>query len=318
MRVSRWAWWLVAVLLCAPASRADDPIGRFSLGASGGYSTYALSSVNDRIEGAGNDWLEEEKDWNTLDPLNHGWTFWADLQVPLPLDRIGVTEVFGIPLDFLVTGGYGFTSGLSGGQDYNELIEVKAEQTAVHARLMYILPWRFHEDVRLFAGGGPLFISEQKLTATHTSRRSAGVGQTTQETRRIEEVTYKGDGSGLQAGLAAEYLLTDRLTLAVDLSYRWASVDYTTWSSREDVSIEDTNEVVFDDQTTSLERLRRDSSYVLHGFLDAEATGIAETISGGAHVYGPHLDQVKPLSPDDLDIDLSGVQIHIGFRIYVL
>jgi hypothetical protein len=316
MRFLRWAWWLVAVLLCVPGSWADDPIGRISFGASGGYSTYALGKVNDRIENQGNQWLREQ-DWHTLDPLRHGWTFWADLKVPVPLGLLGLHEAFGIPLNFYLSGGYDHSSGKSGGQDYNELIEVKAEQTSVHARLLYALPWRFQEDTRIFIGGGPLFLSEQKLTASHTSRRSAGVGQTTQETRRLEEVTYTGNGTGFQAGVSMEYLMSDRLTLAFDLGYRWASVDYGTWSSRDDVKIEDTDEVVFtEDQTTSLERLHRDNSYILYGFLDEPATSRAE--EPAPHQYGPHLDQLVPLSRRDLDIDLSGVQIHLGFRIYVL
>ncbi len=316
MRVLRWTWWMVAILLCVPGSRGDDPIGRISLGASGGFSTYALGKVNDRIETQGNNWLEE-KDWHELDPLKHGWTFWADLKVPVPLDLVGVREVLGIPLDFYLSGGYGVSSGTSGGQDYNELIEVKGEQTAVHGRLLYVLPWRFQEDTRIFVGGGPLFISEQKVTATHTSRRSAGVGQTTQETRRMEEVYYKGDGTGFLAGVAMEYLMSDRLTLSIDLGYRWAKVDYGTWGSRQNMTIEDSDVVVFtSDQTTSLVRLRRDSSYVLHGFLDEEATSRAEEPT--PHTYGPHLDQLAPLSRDDLNIDLTGAQIHVGFRVYVL
>jgi len=316
MRVLGWTWWIVAVLLCVPGSWADDPIGRIGIGASGGYSTYALGKANDCIENQGNAWLAE-KAWNKLDPLKHGWTFWADVMVPVPLGLIGVREAFGIPLDFYLSGGYGVSSGTSGGQDYNELIEVTGEQTAIHARLLYALPWRFQEDTRIFVGGGPLIISEQKLTASHTSRRSSGVGQTTQETSRLEEIYYQGDGTGFQAGVAMEYLLSDRLTLAVDLGYRWASVDYGTWSSQQNVTITDTDEVVFTaDQTTSLERLDRDSSYILHGFLDEAATSRAEEPS--PHMYGPHLDQLVPLSPDDLNIDLSGMQIHVGFRIHVL
>ncbi len=315
MRVSRWAWWLVAILLCVPATRADDPIGRISFGVSGGYSTYGLSAVNDRIENEGNQWLDE-KAWNQLDAMKNGWTFWGDFKVPVPLDMVGVKELYGIPLKLFLSAGYGYSSGKTGGDDYNELIEVKAEQTAMHFRLLYVVPWRFHSDVRIFAGGGPLFISEQKLTASHTSRRSAGVGQTTQETRRLEEVTYKGDGTGFQFGTTLEYLMTEHLTLAFDLGYRWAGMDYKTWTVQNGVKIEDTNEVAFDDGTTSLERLHRDASYVLYGFLDSENSDTEPQTSEGPQ-YGPHVSQLKPLSTRDLDIDLSGFQIQVGFRLYL-
>ncbi len=318
MRLSRWAWMLGLVLLCATAVRADDPIGRFSFGGSGGFSTYALESINDRIRNQGNHWLDE-KGWNQVDPLEHGWSFWGDLKFRLPLDWIGVEEAFGVPLEFFATGGFGISSGTTGGRDYNELIEVQVDQTAAHARLLYVVPWRFHEDVRIFFGGGPLFISEQKVTATHTSRSSAGGGGGARETERTEEVTYVGDGAGLQLGLALEYLLTDRMTLAFDLGYRWASVDFGAWSVEEDLTIEDTDIVVFDDGTTSLERLHRTESYVFHGFLDAEATERAEElIIGELHTYGPHMDQLQRLTADELDIDMSGIQVHLGFRFYVL
>ena len=141
MKVAVWVAAILAVLFVVPSTFAEDPIGRVSLGGSGGLSTYLLSDVNDRIS-IGNDWLRE-KGWTTVDQLGQGWTFWADLKIPVPMVD-----------DFFVTGGYGVSSGSAGGLDYNELITSEVSQEAYHVRLLYVLPFRPQEDVRLFSVAG--------------------------------------------------------------------------------------------------------------------------------------------------------------------
>ncbi|MBD3235727.1 MAG: outer membrane beta-barrel protein [Candidatus Eisenbacteria bacterium] len=298
----------LAVLFLVPSACAEDPIGRISLGGSGGYSTYQLSDVNDRIS-IGNQWLRDQG-WKTIDELSHGWTFWFDVKIPVPLLS-----------QFFVTGGYGVSSGSAGGLDYNELITVDVSQETYHARLLYVLPFRPQEDVRLFFGGGPLLIQKQEVRASHTRRTSAG-GGTGQETReRTEEVYYDGDGLGWQVGLAAEYMVQDRLTLAVDLSYRWADVEYGDWSAEENVIINDTDPPEFEQGDTALDRLDWENSYVQRGFLDADKTRENETNSlgeGNEHEYGPSRTFLEQVPKDELQIDLSGLQVHIGLRFYFL
>ncbi len=321
MKLSQWVVIFGALWVLCPVAGADDPIGRISFGASGGFSSYALDAVNERISGAGNDFLLE-KGWSTIDQLNHGWTFWSDLRIPIPLGEFELPVPFiggSLPVELSVGGGYGVSMGTSGGDDYNELIEVEVSQTAYHARLFYTLPFRVQENTRMFLAGGPLFITDQEVTGSHTARSSAGGGGGTTTTERKEEVTYSGDGQGWQIGVAAEYMVQDRVTLSVDLGYRWASVDYGVWSSSSNVSINDTDTVTLDDGSTNLERLRREDSYVLRAFLDMQATeeGEIQTL-GHLHEYGPHKFQLQELGPDDLDIDMSGLQVHIGFRLYFL
>ena len=140
-----------------------------------------------------------------------------------------------------------------------------------------------------------------------------------QRLERKEEVTYTGDGQGWQLGLVLEHMIQDRITLSLDVAYRWAAVEFKDWVSTEDVAISDTNPVDLQDGTTSLDRLRRSTSYVFRGFLDWEATESIElSTSPELHGYGPHRLQLQPLSPRDLDIDLSGLQVHFGFRLYFL
>jgi len=315
MRVRLGLVSLGLLLAIAPATWADDPIGRISFGGSAGFSSYTLESVNDRLNDHGNPWLEEQ-DWSTLDQLKHGWTFWGEVKFPLPLGMLGLYEVAGIPLELYATGGYLFSSGTTGGKDYNELIEVIAEQESFNFRLLYALPWRFHDDIRLFVGGGPIVIKEQTVTARHTSRVvNTGQAQETQE--RIEEVIYTGSGSGIQLGLAAEYLVQDHITLSLDLGYRWAAVDFDPWSASTGLTISDTNPADFGDGTFSDDRLQRDASFVFHSFLDREGTEAAEIgTTGSLHEYGPHIDQVRGLESSDLDLDLSGLQVQLGFRFY--
>ena len=323
MRRGLWVVLIALLVACAPVSRADDPIGRISLGVSGGYSTYNLEQVNNRITGAGNAFLKE-KDWSSLDALKGGWTFWGDLRLPIPLGDLALPlpfTTYRLPLEFSLSGGYGYSSGSTGGKDYNELIDVKIKQEAIHVRLLYTMPFRFHDNVKLFLAGGPLLIQNQEVGVSHTHRSSAGGGSGVPQTERTEEIVYSGDGTGWQLGFVAEYLLQDRLTLAVDIGYRSADIQYSNWSAGNNVTIEDTD--VFqipDTQTTNLERLRRDDSYVLHGFLDAEATEEKETLGGQQepNPYGPHLEQLVELQNGDLGIDMSGFQFHIGFRFYFL
>jgi hypothetical protein len=325
MRFARWLVVVGALLAILPKAHADDPIGRISIGGSGGISFYGLKDVNDRIEGDGNDFLSS-LDWTELDALRLGWAFWGDLKVKLPLGDLEIPVPFTdsrLPVDLYLGGGVGTSSGVTGGKDYNELIEVEAAQQAFHIRLLYALPWRIQEDTRLFVGGGPLIISEQKVTATHTHRSVTGGTSSIRTTERTEEVSYTGDGLGWQLGMAAEYMIQDRMTLVLDLTYRWANVEYGSWSSESDLHIADTDPVDFGDGSTSLERLQRERSYVFHGFLDWEETEERERALGlgnELHEYGPYIGPsvLVPLRAGDLGIDLSGFQIHAGFRLYFL
>ncbi len=297
---------LAAIMLCAgSATRAEDPVGWLSIGGNAGLSGLRLNDVNARIRGAGDAFIAE-KGWSQLDEIHTGWTFWADAKIPVPMTR-----------SFFVTGGYGITTGKSGGEDYNELIEVKAKQKAYHARVLYVVPWRFNRNVRLFVGGGPLFISEQSVTATHTHRTPAE-GSQNRQSERLEEVRYVGDGVGWTFGAAAEYMIQDRVTLSVDVGYRLANVEYKEWTPNGNVTITDTDVVELPNCETNVQRLNQQESYVGHAFLDWRATEEAgfddqNCLAG----YGPNLVYLQPLAPGDIGIDLSGWQLQIGLRLYL-
>lgn len=309
----------VLAILAVGAAHAADPIGRISLGGSAGLSTYALSDVNHRIA-VGNEWLDT-KGWRTLDPIDFGWSFWGDIKAQVPMLE-----------DFFISGGYGVSSGESEGPDSNELLTVGVSQSMMFARLLYVLPYRFHRDVRLFVGGGPLFITKQEVRATHEQRTSGG-GTGGEVHERIEEVFYKADGVGWQLGVSAEYMVQDRITLALDLGYRWANLDYGDWDEEENVIITDTDPTEFSTgqgpADTSLNRLhggypvgnenydlQEDQSYILKSFLDEDKTRMSEDVH--THHYGPHREYLKGLSKEDLGIDLSGLQVHVGLRFYFL
>ena len=328
MRLGQWAV-VVGVLSMLVASgsiaEADDPIGRYSFGGSAGWSSYAMGTVNDRLEGDGRDFLDG-KNWEPLDSFSHGWTFWSDLRIPLPLGEMSIPVPFmnqRLPLEFSLAGGVGKSSGSTHGPDTNELLEVEATQSFYHVRLLYTIPWRPAEDVRLFLGGGPLIINSQELTARHTHRDASG-GGSGRIIERMEEVVYTGDGTGWQFGFAGEYMVHDYITLAFDFAYRWAKIDYKDWSPEDNVTIHDTDPVPITDATglesTSLERLERENSFVFYSFLDWEMTERAERsiYQGDVHYWGPHIGMLNPVAPDDLNIDMSGMQVHLGFRFYFL
>jgi hypothetical protein len=266
----------------------------------------------------GNDWLADPlRDWSPLEHLTYGWTFWGDVRVPVPLSWVGVEELYGVPLEFFLSAGYSSSSGTTGGRDYNELIEVETTQEAYLLRLYYVVPWKFLDDVRLFAGGGPLMISDQTLTATHT-HRPVDTGQGAQQaTDRMEQVTYSGSGLGWQLGLTAEYLIQDRITLALDLAYRWAMVDhdYDPLSGErfDGVAITDPFPEFADESPSGAERLGRDNSYLLHTFLNGPESEANEPVR---HDYGPWMGNVVGLGKNEIDMDMTGFQIHLGFRFY--
>jgi hypothetical protein len=303
-----------AILLALPAAMAEDPVGWLSLGGSGGISGYALGDVNRRIEGAGNAFTAE-RGWTPLSPIRFGWTFFADAKVPVPYLR----SVF-------LTAGYGVSSGSTSGPDSNELLEVGVKQKALHARLLYALPWRFHKDVRLFVGGGLLSVREQRVEASHTHRNIAGGTGQYVETERLERVRYQGSGVGALFGAAAEYMVQDRITLCVDVGYRIADISYKDWSATDDVTITETGDptVYEGDQSTSEDRLSLLNSYVGHAFLDWDATRDAargmdrlfEPLNG-APVAGPKKIHLQPVDGADLGIDLTGFQLQLGLRIYL-
>jgi hypothetical protein len=298
------------MLLAVAVAHGEDPIGVVSIGGSAGMSGYALGDVNRRIEGPGDEFIDE-RGWTPLDPIQFGWTFIGDVKFPVPMTR-----------SFFVSAGYGVSSGNSGGRDYNELLSVDVSQTAYHARLLYALPWRFQRNVRLFVSGGPLLITEQKVEASHTHRSSAG-GSQEEQSVRLEQVVYSGDGIGWQVGASAEYMIQDRVTLSFDLGYRHASVEYKDWTSMEGVTISETGgagSVAYDDGTFSDERLSLTSSYVGHGFLDWPGTEQQAEINLDNifldEVAGPYIGYLQPVDVKDMGIDLSGIQFHLGLRVY--
>ncbi|MCK4414533.1 MAG: outer membrane beta-barrel protein [Candidatus Eisenbacteria sp.] len=298
MRTLRWLGVAAALMLSGPSVLAEDPIGRISLGGSGGFSTYALGDINGRIQNEGNHFLKDlhQPRLRGLEAIGLGWTFWGDLKLPVPFFE-----------SFFLTGGFGVSSGKTESPDMDNYIEVAVRQEAYHLRLLYTLPFRFHENVRLFVGGGPLIITNQEMTATQTNRSVADEEWT-------EKVVYGGSGMGWQVGIAAEYMLQDHMTLAVDFAYRMADIDHEGWTARENVTLS----VSPSAEEEEYERLHLDDTYIGHTFLDWE-----ETLARGADdplvdVYGPHYEQMVPLTPQDLGIDLTGLQIHLGLRFYFL
>lgn len=325
MRLGQWVvviCALVALVGIDSIARADDPIGRISFGGSAGWSSLAMKDVNAQIEGDGRDFLDR-KDWEPLDPVSHGWTFWSDLRLPLPLGERSVNVPFinrRLPLEFSVAGGIGTCSGSTSGPDTNELLEIEAKQNFYHLRLLYTVPWRPAEDSRIFLGAGPLIITTQDLTVRHTQRDASGGGGG-RVIERMEEVTYTGDGTGWMLGMAMEYMVHDYITLAVDFAYRWANIQYKDWNPYDNLKITDTDPVdLGEGQGTTLDRLYRDDSFVFYSFLDWETTEQAERalFQGEVHEWGPHREMLEPVGIDDLNIDMSGIQIHLGFRFYFL
>ncbi len=320
MESGRWvvlAGVVLALLSVVSISQADDPIGRISFGASGGFSSYALESVNSRISHDGSDFLDL-KGWEPIDNFKHGWTFWTDLRIPLPLGEMTMPlplTSYRLPVELSIAGGIGTSSGATTGPSSNELLEIEGKQSYYHARLLYTLPFRPMEDMRIFIGGGPLIISDQELVVRHTARDAAANYQ------RVEQVTYSGDGLGWQLGLAVEYMAHDYITLAFDFAYRWARLDYSNWSPDKSIVITDSDPISLPSEggieTTNVERLYRDDSYILQGFLDWETVADMEE-SSGVHEYGPYIGMLQPLRPSNLDLDFTGVQVHLGFRFYFL
>lgn len=306
----RWAFWLGTVVLLigmGTAARAEDPIGRISLGVSGGISDYLLKDVNSRLENEGNHYLVEERGTGdlaevsplkALSPLEFGWTFWADLKAPVPF------------VDFLyLSAGYGISSGSSDGPDVDNVLEIKASQRAYHLRLLYVLPFRFQEDTRLFFGGGPLIINEQEVIASQTNR-------TVRDETWTEEIRYSGSGLGWQVGLSAEYMMQDHMTLVVDLGYRFANLDYESWSAEENVTLT----LPPTAETDEYDRLHYQESYPGRVFLDWDATidAAPATDLERLHLFGPNREYLQELSKDQLGLDMSGAMVHIGLRFYFL
>jgi hypothetical protein len=297
----RAAFWLGAAVLAlglSTAAWAADPIGRISFGGSGGISGFALGDVNDRIQNAGNRFLEvtHQPPLRGLDRLSYGWTFWADVKMPVPMLR-----------SFYLTGGYGVSSGGTQGPDVDNILTVDAKQTAYHMRLLYLVPFRLQQSTRLFVGGGPLFITSQKVIAKQENRSTLNEEWT-------EEIFYEGSGLGWQAGLVTEYMIQDHMTLALDLGYRSASLKYDTWTAQDNVTIR----VPPTAESEEYNRLHYAESYPGHVFLNWDATVAAGSDDPLLEQFGPHREYLQPLTKDELGLDMSGMTLHIGLRFYFL
>jgi len=298
MKAAGWLGLGVALLVLVASARADDPIGRISLGASTGYASYALGDVNDRISGVGNQFLtvEHVPILTGMDEVKFGWDFLADLKVPVPYLE-----------SFFVSGGYGVSSGGKQSPDMDNKLNIDVSQECFHVRLLYTPPFRLQEDVRFFVGGGPLIITNQEVKITQTNRTHI-------EEQWSEELTYSGDGLGWQFGIAAEYMVQDHMTVAVDIAYRIADVEYSNWTARDNVTL--TPPPTADPEER--ERLHYEDTYIGHAFLDWEETLANGATDPNSTTFGPHLDQLVPLGPQDIHIDMSGMRIHFGLRFYFL
>jgi hypothetical protein len=298
MRVAFWLGVVSVTLGLAGSASAEDPIGRISVGASGGISDYLLADINDRITNQGNTFLEVDHlpPLRGLDRLDFGWAFWADAKFQLPM----------LPFLF-VSAGYGTSSGSTQSPDVDNVLKVEVSQRASHLRVLYVLPFRFQKDTRLFLGGGPLFIHKQEAVASQTNR-------TNRDEQWSESITYSGSGMGWQVGLCAEYMLQDRVTLCADLAYRFANLEYDSWSSEDDVDIV----LPVTAETDEHDRLHYLDSYPGHVFLDWAATEQAGSNDQLLTTFGPHREYLEPLDRDEIGIDMSGVSFHLGFRFYFL
>jgi hypothetical protein len=205
-----WGRFLAAPLLVAlvfvtvsPAC-AEEPEGRVSLGFSFGVVTSAMDDVN-RLIDLGNTGIGDGTATGTkgLEKIKAGFQFASELRARLN--------------PWLVVGAGAESDVLKKHVNYNYIYNAEARAVPVQVTAYWYSPWgaMLNEDLDFFAGAG--FTSLQNVEVTYHAERD--VAQTLQ-TRRTEELIFKGTGAGVHALAGFEYLLTPRMTFLGEIGYR--------------------------------------------------------------------------------------------------
>jgi hypothetical protein len=277
---------IAAVLLTASSGwfgsggLAYDPTARVSLAGQVGLGGLQMGDVNHEIRD-GNRYLTAQS-WTTLKEIHTGFNFAGDLRAQL-------TPRWSISI------GGGRTTGKSK-VDFDQVIEVRPYAHFFHARLLYHLPFRPTQNVRLAVGGGPLDYFDARLNVSHEQRQVDG------GTLRVEHLDLKGSGWGFQGLVEAEVILSEQITLVGDLGYRQIKVNY-------------------DHFDWKIDRLRTDPLF------DTDGDGVPDEFDLAEGSFFRHAFADENLDPngdirqsrpnEGIQLDYSGVQANIGLRFYL-
>jgi hypothetical protein len=263
-----------------------DPVGRVAISGNLALAGWAMGDVDREIR-RGNEVLRHEG-VTTLDPLSFGFDFLADFQAP-------------VKHPFYLSLGLGRLRGHTG-KAFNKVIDIEARTGIAYARLMWMLPWRPLEDVRIFLGGGPLFLRGSRLEVSHERDFEA------KKPERKETLSMKGSGNGFLVGVTGEYVVSDHVTLSLDAGYRWARADLNSYK----ITVQNAQTRPGVDAFADDEQVFWDS-YLLDAFL--KDPGPPPENQEAPNFDGPPIQELEPV--DNLDLDFSGVRIQVGLRMYV-
>jgi len=272
-----------AALLLAVSTnmaRAYDPTARISIAGTAGLSLPSMSDVNDRI-GLGNAYMAEQ-DWISIDEFQSlfsmGYEIRGDVSGNWML-ALGGGQVFG-----------------NRGVDFDEVIDIEPTASVLNANVIYRLPWRPTESIRLAAGAGFVTTSSASMKISHEHRNVES------GTLRLEQLDLDLSGNGAQGFLEAEFIMTERFTLSLEAGYRHleTSIDADTWSisrlGTEALGDADGDDIQnFEDLT--------DRSYLRRSFLADDQID--------------SLGELDTLDPEDIKVDFSGPSINIALRVYL-
>ena len=265
-----------------PVASAYDPVDRFSLNATVGLSFPSMGNVNGEIRD-GNRFLGE-RDWLTLDRIETQFNFNYGLRANL----------FG-PWNLEIGGGR--VTGETG-VDFDQVIKVRPMGNYFAGRVVYELPFRPRENIRFFAGGGPVFFTTMELEVSHEQRDVEG------GTQRIETLTLDSSAAGFLLVLEGEVILSEKTTFVTDFAFRSAKVTYGE-----------------SDASWKIDRLR-----TAPGF-DSDGDGIpdSEDLSDDSYFrsafasenIGRDGDINRTLVNPDMENDFTGFVANVGLRFYL-
>lgn len=281
------AGWILAWIPATP-SAAQELTTRLGMSAQVGGCLPALDDVNRQI-GAGNEFLANQG-WKQIDKVNLAFNFVGDLR-----GRIGG------PIWASIGGGHVFGRT---GIDFDEVVTIKPSASFYHLRLLYELPFRPRPRMLLRLGAGPTYASNGRLTVEHEARRVEG------GTQRIEKVEFKAKGWGAHGFVEAEYMLTSRTTLVVDLGYRQLKLNEDSFSWKiSEILLPNSDED--GDGVPNKFDLNEDTGIIGNAFLEVlkEQDGSPQIINaaGEPRVIGRGIDS----------IDFSGALLNVGLRVYL-
>jgi hypothetical protein len=279
----------------------EEEVGRFSLGGYVGYAGANLGRFNENIDVVNYFLNNQGIPLREADGLHGAASARGELRYKLS-DR------------WMVGLGVASTEAMSRFTVTLGAVDFYARSTQFIPSVYYVFPFVQNSEkfsavadrMNMYVGAAPIFFTAGKAHMRITDNSNEPVFNVDGDLGELDgEGDATGTGIGLQGLFGVSYQLTSAFSLAGELGYRIGTIS--------DLKIE--KALGYDrDDTDDDENQREPGDKAITDFFQRpdERNGIPSE-----DIEGNHIPYYSDYAPDPLDLDFSGVLIHIGIRLHL-